>query len=189
MIFDVLHLAGSSTRGWPYRERRALLDGLGLDGAAWRTPRAFAADEDLATVTRERQLEGVVAKRFDAPYQPGRRGDAWLKHEHRHRQRLTITAWRLSAGGEPDELLLSRAGEHGQLRYAGAVRFGLGRRERAALCAVLERLEQPGSKRSRIRRVDPVLVADVDSHGRLDGPLRDPVLRTVTVAAKTSSAA
>jgi hypothetical protein len=58
----------------------------------------------------------------------------------------------------------------------------------ARLRAVVEQLEQPGSKRSRIRRVDPVLVADVDSRGRLDGPLRDAVLRAVTVAAMTGSA-
>jgi bifunctional non-homologous end joining protein LigD len=40
------------------------------------------------------QLEGIVAKRLDAPYQPGRRLDAWLKYKHRHRERMTITAWR-----------------------------------------------------------------------------------------------
>jgi bifunctional non-homologous end joining protein LigD len=155
----------------------------------WRTPRAFSADEDLATVTRERQLEGVVAKRLDAPYQPGRRGDAWLKHKHRHRQRLTITAWRPGDRHKPDELLLSRDDEHGRLRYTGAVRFGLSPRERAGLRAVLEQLEQPASKRSRIRRVEPVLIADVDSHGRRGGPLRDPVLRAVTTAPTTRPAA
>jgi bifunctional non-homologous end joining protein LigD len=130
----------------------------------------------------------VVATRLDALCQPGRRGDAWLKHKHRHRQRLTITAWRPGDRREPGELLLSRGDEHGQLRYAGAVRFGLNRHERARLRAVLEQLARPGSKRSRIRRVDPVLVADVDSHGRPDGPLRDPVLRAVTVAATPGSA-
>ena len=90
--------------GWPYRERHSLLDGLGLDDAAWRTPRAFATDEDLAAVTRERQLEGVGATRLDARCQPGQRGDAWLKHKHRHRQRLTITAWRPGDRREPGEL-------------------------------------------------------------------------------------
>jgi bifunctional non-homologous end joining protein LigD len=39
-------------------------------GAAWRTPRAFAVDEDLVAVTRDRHLEGVVAKRLNAPYRP-----------------------------------------------------------------------------------------------------------------------
>jgi bifunctional non-homologous end joining protein LigD len=125
IIFDVLHLAGHSTRHKRYCERRGLLNSLGLDGTAWRTPRAFAVDEDLATVTRDRHLEGVVAKRLDAPYQPGRRGNAWLKHKHRHRERLTVTAWRPGERREPDELLVARRDERGQLRSAGGVRFGL----------------------------------------------------------------
>ena len=92
MLFDVLHLGGQVTRRQPYRERRARLEELALNDAAWRTPRAFAIDEDLASITRDRCLEGIVAKRLDAPYQPGRRGEAWLKHKHRHRERLIITA-------------------------------------------------------------------------------------------------
>jgi ATP-dependent DNA ligase len=48
------------------RERRALLDPLALDATGWRTPRAFSTEEDLATTTRNRHLEGVVAKRRDA---------------------------------------------------------------------------------------------------------------------------
>jgi ATP dependent DNA ligase domain len=92
IIFDVLH-AGRSTRRLPYRERRAHLEALELEGAAWRTPRTFAVDEALAAVTRERHLEGVVAKRRDPPYQPGHRGEEWLKHKHRHREPLSLNAW------------------------------------------------------------------------------------------------
>ena len=63
--------AGGSTpsahaSGEGNRERRARLDALGLHGPAWQTPRAFSIDEDLITVTRDRHLEGVVAKRLDA---------------------------------------------------------------------------------------------------------------------------
>jgi hypothetical protein len=54
---------------------------------------------------------------------------------------------------------------------------------------LLEQLEQPGSKRARIRRLDPVLIADVESHDRLDGPLPDPVLHPVTMAATSRPAA
>jgi hypothetical protein len=57
IVFDVLHLAGRSTRPLPYRER-PLPESLALEGAAWRTPRAFAVDEDLVAVTRDRHLEG-----------------------------------------------------------------------------------------------------------------------------------
>ena len=179
LIFDLLHLGGRSTRNLPYRERRARLDELGLHGSAWQTPRAFSIDEDLITVTRDRHLEGVVAKRLDATYQPGRRGGAWLKHKHRHRERLTITAWRPGNGREPDELLLSRRDPSGALRYAGDVRFGLDSADRARLGTILERIEQPCSHRARVRRVPPLVEVDVDYHGCPGGPLRDPVMRNL----------
>jgi bifunctional non-homologous end joining protein LigD len=182
IVFDVLHLSGRSTRRLPYRQRRELLEELRLDGAAWRTPRTFAIDEDLPTVTRDRHLEGIVAKRLDAPYLPGRRGELWLKYKHRHRERLTVTAWRPGHRREPDELLISRHDADGQLHYAGGVRFGLTAAERVRLRAVLERLEEPCSRRSGVRPVRPVIQADVDYHGRPGGPLRDPVLRNVTLA-------
>jgi bifunctional non-homologous end joining protein LigD len=40
VVFDALHLSGRSTCRLPYRQRRALLEELRLDGPAWRTPPA-----------------------------------------------------------------------------------------------------------------------------------------------------
>src|SRR5215212_9598876 len=57
--------------------------------------RAMAADEG-----------GWV--RRELPYEARRRSEAWRKHTHRHRERLTITVWRPGDGREPDELLVSR---------------------------------------------------------------------------------
>jgi bifunctional non-homologous end joining protein LigD len=176
MIFDVLHLAGAAVRREPYRERRALIDELALNGSAWRTPRAFSTGEDLFSVTRQLRLEGVVAKRLDAPYQPGRRGDAWLKSKHRRRERLTMTAWRPGGYRRPDELLLSRRDSAGGFRHAGAIPVGMGPDARA-LRAMLDRIEQRPTRRSRIRAVRPLVEVDVDHHGRPGGSLRDPVVR------------
>ena len=80
-VFDVLHLDGWSTRALPYRERRALLEELALDGAAWRTPASLVVEraEDFVARVAELGLEGVVAKRLDSRYQPGRRSSAWIK--------------------------------------------------------------------------------------------------------------
>ena len=189
VFFDVLHLGGKATRQDAYSERRALLDELALNGPAWRTPRWFSVDEDLMTATRELQLEGVVAKRLDSAYQPGRRGTAWLKYKHRHRERLTITAWRPGDRREPDEVLVSRRDHAGDFRYAGGVRFGLAVEERAHLLPLLVSLEEGSSRRTRVRRVSPVIEVDVDYHGRLGGPLRDPVLRNVYVADEPVTAA
>jgi ATP-dependent DNA ligase len=57
-----------------FPELRAIADALPhLNGPAWTTPRWFSVDEDLTTTTRGLHLEGIVAKRLDAPYQAGRR--------------------------------------------------------------------------------------------------------------------
>ena len=81
-IFDVLHLDGRSTRSLPYRERRALLAELALDGPAWRTPASVVADRaaDFVARVEELGLEGVVAKHLDSRYRPGRRSATWVKH-------------------------------------------------------------------------------------------------------------
>jgi bifunctional non-homologous end joining protein LigD len=142
----------------------------------------FSIEEDLATITGNRHLEGVVAKRLDAPYQPGRRSETWLKHKHRHRERLTVTGWRPGHRHQPDEILVARRLPHGTLRYAGGVRFGLHGHQGDQLRAARQRLEEPTRRRSRVRGVRPPLEVDVDSHGRPGGPLRDPVLRNVALA-------
>jgi hypothetical protein len=77
---------------------------LALDGSSWRTPRSFGSDEASALLeaTRERGLEGVVAKRLDAPYLPGVRSAASLKHKHRRNESLLVTGW-LPASGKRGE--------------------------------------------------------------------------------------
>ena len=78
-VFDVLHLDGRSTMSAPYRERRALVEGLGLSGPSWRTPPAWVGGgRAVLTAAREQRLPGVVAKQVESPYQPGTRSRSWL---------------------------------------------------------------------------------------------------------------
>lgn len=80
VAFDVLALDGADLTVSPQSERRAVLDGLGLSGAAWATLPSFTASAtDVATVCIEHGLEGMVAKRGDARYRCGQRSTAWLK--------------------------------------------------------------------------------------------------------------
>jgi bifunctional non-homologous end joining protein LigD len=108
-LFDVLHLDGCSTRVLPYRERRALLEELALDGPAWRTPASIVLDRSGAFVDRvaELGLEGVVAKRLDWPYTPGRRSLAWIKHKLRREERLALTGIRRRPDGRPEALFVA----------------------------------------------------------------------------------
>src|SRR2546430_16446966 len=80
MIFDVLWLEGHSTMDLPYTERRALLEKLDLNGENWRTPSYHVGDgKAMLKASADQGLEGVVAKRLDSRYEPGRRTGARLQ--------------------------------------------------------------------------------------------------------------
>ena len=72
--FDVLYLDGETVTGKPYRERRTLLEGLGLTGAAWCTVLSVVGDgPELMAACGQLGLEGLVAKRLDSICRPGER--------------------------------------------------------------------------------------------------------------------
>jgi bifunctional non-homologous end joining protein LigD len=51
--------------------------------------------------TRKLGLEGVVLKRTDAPYEPGRRSSAWVKAKHVRHDALVVGAIRPPTGSRP----------------------------------------------------------------------------------------
>ena len=74
VVFDLLWLDGHSLMELPYEERRARLKELELDGPHWQTPDHVVGDgAALLAATAAQGLEGVMAKRLDCPYEPGRR--------------------------------------------------------------------------------------------------------------------
>ncbi|GAB3584651.1 DNA polymerase ligase N-terminal domain-containing protein [Amycolatopsis endophytica] len=76
--FDVLHAEGKSLLNQPYRKRRAALRKLELAGEYWRTPDSYDKDgADVLAASLANGLGGVTAKRLDAPYEPGKRSEAW----------------------------------------------------------------------------------------------------------------
>jgi bifunctional non-homologous end joining protein LigD len=81
LIFDVLSVDGRDVRRQPYRERRRILDDLGLSGPHWSVPDAFEDGTALWDAVCEHELEGVVAKRLDEPYRSGER--RWVKVKNR----------------------------------------------------------------------------------------------------------
>jgi ATP-dependent DNA ligase len=106
----VLHLDGASLRPLPYVRRRDLLAELVNDGPVLIAPRHVVKErEALLAATADQGLEGVVAKRLDAPYAEGRRSRSWIKIKHRRRERLVVTGWR-DRDGELPEFLVARRG-------------------------------------------------------------------------------
>lgn len=93
VVFDVLHLDARAARELPYRERRAMLQELvGEHARRCLAPASTERFDDVIEVTRAHGLEGVVDKRVEAPYRPGRRSSAWRKLKHRRREILAISA-------------------------------------------------------------------------------------------------
>jgi bifunctional non-homologous end joining protein LigD len=88
VVFDLLELDGKPTTHLPYRERRPLLESLGLHGPHWQTSAVFDDGEAVFTVAQERGLEGVVAKRLRGSYRPGERG--WVKIKNREYWRYAL---------------------------------------------------------------------------------------------------
>jgi len=128
VVFDLLWLDGHLTTGLAYADRRRLLTGLDLNGPSWRTPAAHEGDgAALLAATRDQGLEGVVAKRRDSIYEPGRRSGAWVKVKNVLRQEVVIGGWSPGEGGRATTLGAICVGVHdadGKLSYAGKVGSG-----------------------------------------------------------------
>lgn len=190
VVFDLLWLDGRSLLELPYDERRERLRALGLQGERWQVPEAHLGDgRELLAVAERLGLEGVVAKRRDGRYQPGRRSRAWVKVTRRETLELRIGGWLEGRGarrGHIGSLLVGEPEPDGGLRYAGRVGSGLSAREAAELEAALAPLARErspftagGARPPRgAHWVEPVLVGQVACRERSErGVLRHPVWR------------
>jgi bifunctional non-homologous end joining protein LigD len=149
MIFDLLWQDGRSLLGRPYLERRAALKALALDGDRWRAPDHVVGEGDaLLAAAKAQRLEGIVAKRLDSTYEPGRRTPAWRKHKLLRREPLIIGGWVPGEGRRRDRvgaLMLGVELEGGGLRSVGRVGTGFDDAELARLSELLLAREQPES--------------------------------------------
>ncbi len=171
VIFDLLYLDGRSLMALPYSERRARLEDLGLDGPAWQTPSYSAGGgARLLAASAERGLEGIVAKRLDCPYEPGKRATNWIKVKTKQRQELVIGGWLPGEGRRSGDIgaLLMGYYEDGDFRFAGKVGTGWGQKELDMLARKLAPLARDTSPfvgkqpQKAARFVEPRLVAEIE---------------------------
>jgi bifunctional non-homologous end joining protein LigD len=188
MAFDLLWLDGRPLMDRPYEERRAALRALLADGERWQVPdHVVGGGAQLLAATREQGLEGIVAKRLDSCYEPGRRTGAWRKIKNTNRQELVIGGWLPGEGRRRERIgaLLVGVREDGALRFAGRVGTGFTEAELDRLAGLLGPLEREASpfdvvpKTIKIPReavyVEPSLVCEVEFvEWTRDGVLRAP---------------
>jgi bifunctional non-homologous end joining protein LigD len=100
-------------------------------GSSWTvSPRFAGPGSDILKASQDQGLEGVVAKRLDAPYLPGRRSSTWTKVKNILMQDVVIGGWTPGEGhraGRFGSLLLGIPSDGG-LQYVGQVGHGLQRR-------------------------------------------------------------
>jgi bifunctional non-homologous end joining protein LigD len=178
VAFDLLALNDNDTSELTLTQRRRLLEQV-LDGSTHVVVSPLHDDgHALADATAAAGMEGIVAKRLDSRYQPGRRSPSWRKIKHRRRQEFVVVGWQESdrarsstfaslilAVNEPTEA--PRPG----LRFCGSVGTGFDQATLLALRTQLDRLhvEQapllappPRGAVTRPHWVQPELVAEVE---------------------------
>jgi bifunctional non-homologous end joining protein LigD len=170
--FDLLYLDGRSLLRAKYQDRRKLLETL-ASGANLTVPELLSGDGAQALEhSRKHGWEGVVAKRRDSSYQPGRRSASWIKDKHWNTQEVVIGGWRAGEGGRTSgigSLLMGIPGAGG-LHFAGRVGTGFTEHDLANLKETLDPLRTgespfdatlPARDARGVTFVQPVLVGEV----------------------------
>jgi len=144
-LFDVPYLDGYDLRALPLRERRARLEELLESNASEEVRFSAALSGDARSILRsacELKLEGILAKRADAPYVSART-TTWLKLKCAQQQEFVIGGYtdRSGSSSEVGSLLLGVYRADGQLVFAGAVGTGWNAKTGAELKTRLGELE------------------------------------------------
>jgi bifunctional non-homologous end joining protein LigD len=148
VIFDVLWLDGHSLMGQPYAQRREHLAALDLKGEHWLAPdHVVGQGVVLQAASAAQHLEGIIAKRLDSRYEPGRRSGTWVKIKNVGRQKFVIGGWMPGEGRRTQRIgaLLLGVHEGGVLHYAGRVGTGFSAQELDRLARLVASLEREGS--------------------------------------------
>ena len=190
-VFDLLEVEGEPVIDLPLSERRARLQKL-LDGRnrCVRFSESFDDGRALLEAAEERRLEGIMGKRVDSRYLPGKRSRDWLKFKTHGEEEFVIAGYTRGQGrreGSFGSLVLARYDAGGELEYVGNVGTGFDEREIERLLKRLRPLERKDTpfpavpKMPRIRKgdvvwVEPKLVAQTKfAEFTHDGHLRAPV--------------
>ena len=192
VAFDVLEVDGKPLIGLPLTERHERLAGL-LDrrNQVVQLSETFDDGNALYKAAEEQKFEGIMAKRTDSRYQPGKRTREWLKIKTHGRQEFVIAGYTKGQGRRSGRLgsLVLGVFRGSELVYVGNCGTGFTDAEIDRLLAKLRPLERKTSpfstvpKMPRVRKTDvvwvePKLVCEVEfvewTH---DGHLRVPAYK------------
>ena len=190
VLFDAIELDGEPLVDLPLAERRRRLE-QAVDpstGSVVLSP-SFVDGDALLLVAQQRGLEGIVAKRVDSRYTPGRRSAEWRKVKVKGRQEFVVAGYTRGQGRRAGGFgaLVLAVNDEGSLRWVGNVGTGFSNAAIEGLRIRLQELQRASTpfpeppRMPRVRRddivwVEPELVAEVAfAEWTHDGRLRAPV--------------
>ncbi|WP_280378682.1 ATP-dependent DNA ligase [Nocardia wallacei] len=145
VAFDVLYLDGTSLLRKRYSDRRRVLEALaGRAPSLVVPPQLDGPGAAALRYSQEHGLEGVIAKRKDSVYLPGKRGQSWVKSRNWRTQQVVIGGWRRSEARQFASLLVGVHHE-GRLFCVGRVGTGFSEQEMSELATQLRRLQRKTS--------------------------------------------
>ena len=186
-VFDVLHLNGYDLTGAKQSDRVILLDRVLRPGKAVKAVRRLEGDgAKIFAAALDIGMEGVIAKRRDATYLPGKRSNDWLKVKGTLSDEFIIVGYTAGQGarsGAFGSLVLAQHVDGGKLRHAGNVGTGFNDKLLAEMKKKMEKLKVSNSPfaekipfESTVTWLKPQLVAEVKFAERThEGNLRAPV--------------
>ncbi|MGN6164214.1 MAG: DNA ligase D [Flavisolibacter sp.] len=125
-IFDLLWLDGLDLMQEPLHIRQEILKQIIPENSALRfSDHIDAIGKDFFEIARQNNLEGIIAKKKDAPYIPDSRSKTWLKIKAEQRHEAIICGY--TKKRDTDRLfssLLLGVYEKGKLKYIGQAGTG-----------------------------------------------------------------
>lgn len=134
-LFDVLWFDGSNLMELPLTERKKVLNGIASDSGIIRLSEAFdtGATEFFETA-KKLNLEGIIAKKADSIYIPGKRTNDWLKIKTGKRQEVVIGGFTNNeSSNKLFSALLVGVYENGKLNYTGKIGTGFSQKLQAEI--------------------------------------------------------
>lgn len=142
VVFDLLYENFASIMGQPLAERQKRLQKLVQEA---KQPRLVMSEgivghgKAFFEQAVAKDLEGVVGKRLQSKYQPGKRTDAWIKIKRFSSYHCAIIGFQQADDGSRDfrSLILATPDEGGVLQYCGKVGTGFPKKLRDHLNQLL----------------------------------------------------
>jgi DNA ligase D-like protein (predicted ligase)/DNA ligase D-like protein (predicted polymerase)/DNA ligase D-like protein (predicted 3'-phosphoesterase) len=125
-IFDCLYLDGRPLVNEPLERRKEWLGDAIKADTPYRVSEVVEDGEALFEAAREHALEGIMAKRKDGKYVPGRRSDLWIKVKVRNTVDCLVVGHTAGKGNREAAFGALQIAEEidGKLHYRGKVGTG-----------------------------------------------------------------